>query len=243
MEACDIKGYTLVGDLRELPFKEGVFSKVWSFSVIQHTHKDRLLNCINHIYRILKQTGSCCLEFPNRDGWRNRRGPVIREERKGDDYNSWRVRYYSIKQYKEMFESLFSNFSFRNHSFLGIGVLPDDLKYAKGLKSRMSIAFSLLLSALTKLVKPLKYWSDSVYVECTKNEPSLNKKAIDEFKMLHATHPGRNLNILCLLQCPLSGGELQLDDTGTRLLSQEAGVYFPVRNNIPILVPSQACRL
>src|SRR5690606_20076247 len=31
-------GYTVVADLENIPFKENIFSLVWSFSVIQHTH-------------------------------------------------------------------------------------------------------------------------------------------------------------------------------------------------------------
>ena len=46
-----------------------------------------------------------------------------------NDINSWNVRYYSIREYKEIFISIFNNFSFKNHSFLGIGVLKEDLKY------------------------------------------------------------------------------------------------------------------
>ena len=235
-------GYTVVGDLKELPFREGVFSAVWSFSVIQHTHKDRLLSCINHIYRVLCKGGFSCLEFPNRDGWRNKRGPVKREEPYKDDYNSWCVRYYSIDEYKKMFERIFSNFSFKNHSFLGIGILPNDLKYAKGFKSRLGIAISLGLSSLTKVLTPMKHIADSIYIECFK-QAGESSAAVVEFMQYHKADPSNNLNIICLLQCPISGGPLKLSEAKDRLISEKGGVYFPVVNQIPILVPSQAVSL
>ena len=58
-----LNGYTVVADLGELPFKSGVFDVVWSFSVIQHTHRSRFISCINNIYRILRKNGYCFLRI------------------------------------------------------------------------------------------------------------------------------------------------------------------------------------
>ncbi len=124
-----LDGYTVVADLAELPFKEGVFDVVWSFSVIQHTHRDRLESCLNNIQRVLRRRGYCFLEFPNKSGIWNWFGPVRKFDKEKDDYNSWCVRYYSIGEYKKYFLRVFNNFSFKNHSFLGIGILSTDLKY------------------------------------------------------------------------------------------------------------------
>src|SRR6266700_1859957 len=66
LKARGLTGYTVVADLKELPFIEGIFDVVWSFSVIQHTHRTRLESCIKDIARILKNGGYCKLEFPNK---------------------------------------------------------------------------------------------------------------------------------------------------------------------------------
>ncbi len=56
------------------------------------------------------------------------------------------MRYYSIADYKSSFLKVFNDFSFRNHSFLGIGVLPGDSKYVVGLKNKLIVSTSLFLS-------------------------------------------------------------------------------------------------
>ena len=238
-----LNGYTVVADLDELPFKEGVFDVVWSFSVIQHTHKDRFTSCINHIYRILKKNGYCLLEFPSKSGLWNRIGPVRKFAKKKNDYNSWCVRYYSIAEYKSSFLKIFKNFSFRNHSFLGIGVLPNDLNYVVGLKNKLIVSTSLFLSKVASIFKPLKYLSDSIYIKSIKKDGIENLQAVETFKQLHTKDPKNNLNIVSLLRCPVSGGELTLDETKYRLISEKAKVYYPVVNNIPILVKTEAISL
>ena len=119
MKDNNINGYTVVADLKELPFKENVFDVGWSFSTIQHNHKDRLLNCIKDIHRTLKSNGYCFLEFPNLNGIRNRMGPIAEQQKRPDDLASFKVRYYTIDQYKVFFQNVFNNFSYRNHSFPG----------------------------------------------------------------------------------------------------------------------------
>ena len=124
--------------------------------------------------------------------------------------------------------------------FLGIGVLPDDLKFAKGFKSRMSIRISLAMSALTRIIKPLKKISDSIYIVCTKEEATPDNAAIADFLKAHSEDPQNNLNIIKLLRCPISGGNLVLDATGTKLISEAASVHYPVINGIPIMVRAMA---
>ena len=66
---------------------------------------------------------------------------------------------------------------------------------------------------------------------------------MEAFKQLHATDPKNNLNIVSLLRCPVSGGELTLDETKSKLISSVAKVYYPVVNNTPILVRAEALPL
>ena len=80
-------GYSLVADLQNLPFLNNVFNVVWSFSVIQHTHLDRFTRCLSHIERILEDKACCFLEFPNRNGIRNRFGPAAKPN--NSDFDSW----------------------------------------------------------------------------------------------------------------------------------------------------------
>jgi ubiquinone/menaquinone biosynthesis C-methylase UbiE/uncharacterized protein YbaR (Trm112 family) len=236
------KGYSLVADLKELPFQADIFDLVWSFSVIQHTHKDRLLSCLEHIYRILRKDGYAYLEFPNKKGIRNRFGPVKTYEAEKNDYNSWCVRYYTPEEYRDLFTRIFSNYAYTCHSFLGIGILKEDLKYVSA-KNKVISGASLLGTALTKIIPPLKYISDSLYIKATKTtegDETGARQRLEQFFALQRQHPDDNLNIWPLLRCPKYGTPLVLSADRKRLASTEAGIYYPVENDIPVLIASEA---
>jgi hypothetical protein len=232
--------YTVVADLQHLPFQNNIFDVVWSFSVIQHTHYNRLISCLEQTERILKSNGYCFLEFPNKRGLRNRLGPAAAPNNM--DFDSWDVRYYSPAEYREIFSKFFDNFQFYNHSALGIGILPEDLKYAKGFKNKMIISLSRTLTQVMDIFKPLKEYADSIYIKSVKNVQNENPSAdqINTFLKAHRLNPGNNLNIVPLLCCPRSGEALRISDDRTELICPNAGLAYPVVNQIPIMVSSEA---
>lgn len=233
------KGYSVVGDLENLPFKDNIFDLVWSFSVIQHTHYQRLNNCLEHVNRILHREGFTYLEFPNKNGIHNRFGPVKASAHEVDDINSWCVRYYTPKEYKAVFDKYLDGFSYDNHSFLGIGVLKEDLKYVSPKNKVLSLA-SLVLSALTHVVPGMKNLSDSLYIRSSKKEKQPADK--DSLSLFLQSHHRQwdNLNVVPLLRCPKFGGDLTLSTDRKKLLALEAGIAYPVECGIPILVKSEA---
>jgi ubiquinone/menaquinone biosynthesis C-methylase UbiE/uncharacterized protein YbaR (Trm112 family) len=242
--------YTVVADLQELPFQNNIFEVVWSFSVIQHTHYNRLISCLEQIERILKSNGYCFLEFPNKKGLRNRFGPATGPNNM--DFDSWDVRYYSPEEYKIIFNKYFDNFEFYNHSALGIGILPGDLKYAKGFKNKAIIGLSRSLSRIVDMIGPLKEFADSIYIKSVKTnredgksfktnmEDGQSPEAVKNFLAAHHADPENNLNIVPLLRCPRSGTALYLSDDRNELISREAGLAYPVVNQIPIMVSSES---
>ena len=237
-------GYTVVADLKKLPFKPGIFDLVWSYGVIQHTHKDRMLSCLSDINKILANDGYTYLQFPNYKGFRNYYfGPVKTSELQRNNCNSWAVRYYTIDEYRQFFENEFGNFYFEDHCFFGIGIFPEDLKYVS-FKNKILCSISLLMSGLTKIVIPLKYISDSIFVKADKNPKSeIDEnitRSVDLFDLTHKQNPENNLNIVPLLACPVSGDGLKLNDTGTELISQKAGLAYPIKDEIPIMIASEA---
>lgn len=234
-----VKGYSVVGDLENLPFQSCIFDLIWSFSVIQHTHIDRLTNCLKAIDNMLTSSGYTYLEFPNKNGLRNRFGPAKHQDAYKDDYNSWDVRYYSPQEYKLIFEKYLSSFSYTNHSFLGIGVLKEDLKYVS-LKNKLLCSLSLLLSSMTHVVPGMKSLSDSLYIKAFKKSNSIENSGRNQFVKNHQSVIFNNLDIVPLLKCPKYGGSLVLSYDKKKLLSEEAGIYYQVVNDIPILISSEA---
>ena len=59
--------------------------------------------------------------------------------------------------------------------------------------------------------------------------------------------PGRNaeidIRLLELLVCPLSKGPLKWDAERSELACAASGLAYPVRDGIPIMLPSEARRL
>jgi hypothetical protein len=232
--------YTVVADLQQLPFQNNIFDVVWSFSVIQHTHYNRLISCLEQIERILKFKGYCFLEFPNKKGFRNRFGPAASSNNM--DFDSWDVRYYSPGEYRGIFTRFFDNFEFYNHSALGIGILPGDLKYAKGMRNKAIIALSRMMTHVVDIIKPLKEFSDSIYIKSIQHKPDgdSSSEQLNSFLKAHRLNPKDNLNIVPLLRCPKSGSPLQLSEDRSELISREAGLAYPLNGGIPVLVASES---
>ena len=239
LHANEKNGYSAVADLKELPFKANVFDLVWSFSVIQHTHKERMVSCLKHIKRILKGDGFAMLEFPNKNGIRNYFGPSKKYVSSANDYNSWDVRYYSVKEYKNIFLGIFQSFQFNVHSALGIGVLKEDMKYVS-FKNKILCGVSLVLTGIFKIIKPLKKFADSIYITVNKNGHEKNTIALEQFLKAHNTDPKNNLNIVHLLQCPITGENVSVSEDEKFIINSSGAIKYPIKNNIPILIRTEA---
>ncbi|MGE4483187.1 Trm112 family protein [Acidocella sp.] len=62
--------------------------------------------------------------------------------------------------------------------------------------------------------------------------------------MTDATNePGPDPRLLEMLVCPLTRGPLRYDPTRAELISEKAGLAFPIRNAIPIMLVEEARRL
>lgn len=49
--------------------------------------------------------------------------------------------------------------------------------------------------------------------------------------------------LLDILVCPVTKGPLEYDRAAQELISKQAGLAFPVRDGIPIMLPDEARRL
>ena len=242
LKSLNKKGYSVVADLENIPFLPSTFDLVWSFSVIQHTHAIRLKNCLTCIDSILTKNGITKLEFPNSHGIRNRFGPAIKEKELADDFDSWCVRYYSPLEYEKIIENYLCNFHFTTHSFLGIGVLKEDLKYVSN-KHFLQVAISLLLTSISKVLPFSKYLADSVYITAKKKNTFSENTQLNNFINTHTVGNFDNLNVIKLLKCPISGNEVEMSPDRKKIISKTIGIYYPIEDNIPIMISSEARNL
>lgn len=50
-------------------------------------------------------------------------------------------------------------------------------------------------------------------------------------------------SLLDILVCPLTKGPLEYDEEKQELISKQAGLAFPIRDGIPIMLPDEARKL
>ena len=139
--------------------------------------------------------------------------------------------------------TIFNNFSFDVHSALGIGVLPEDLKYVTGM-NKLLCAVSLAGTGIFKAIAPLRKKADSIYVKAKQLKEDIT--ANDSLQLFHQAHlqaGDNNLNIVHLLRCPASSGKLILDEGQKFLISPDAGLKYPIIDNIPVMIKSEAVAL
>jgi hypothetical protein len=112
----------------------------------------------------------------------------------------------------------------------------------KGIKNKAIIVVSRALSNLAALVPPMKSIADSIYIKSVKHggADASALKAKQEFHEAHAMNPSDNLNIVPLLRCPVTGQVVSLSDNRTEVISRFARLAYPIKNNIPIMIASEA---
>lgn len=234
----DLNGYVVAADLRALPFAANVFETVFSYSVLQHTHRRRCITCLHEIARILQPEGKCCLELPVRHGLTNWRHKPSGEE---DDYESWCVRYYSWKEIHSMFDDVFADVAIKCDCYFGIGVRRDDLDLLPW-KYKPIVVASEVMKAAASILPPFRWLSDSVFVSGRKPQSgaeSLNMQP----KVTSRFDPSENLWILPWLVCPVSGLPLDYDAVTHSLVSSAAGLRYPIERDVPILIEEYALPL
>jgi uncharacterized protein YbaR (Trm112 family) len=57
------------------------------------------------------------------------------------------------------------------------------------------------------------------------------------------TAPAIDPRLLEILVCPVTKGPLQYDRTAGELISRAAGLAYPIRDGIPIMLPEEARKL
>ena len=50
-------------------------------------------------------------------------------------------------------------------------------------------------------------------------------------------------DLLAILVCPISRTKLRYDEAAQELVSDAAGLAFPIRNGVPVMLPDQARKI
>lgn len=167
MQAHGVAGHVVVADLTALPFKDGTFDCVFSYSVIQHVHKRKAAAFVAETVRVLKSGATSLIEYPLKHGLTNFRHFFKANDE--DDPDSWCVRYYGWRELESLFQSVFGNARISVDCFFGIGVRLEDVDLLPG-KYKPIIWMSQMLKYAAAIFPPLRRLSDSVFV-CARKLP------------------------------------------------------------------------
>jgi SAM-dependent methyltransferase/uncharacterized protein YbaR (Trm112 family) len=158
----------VVGDARYLPFRKGCMDVVFSYSVIQHFSRADATRAIKEVGRVLASSGRSLIQMPTTVGIRCMWHQARRGFREGRNFE---VRYWSLPTLRRMFAEHVGRTTFSVDCFFGIGLQASDLQWMPA-SHRMAIGASEVLRKLSRVLPPLRYIADSVYVESTKAVPA-----------------------------------------------------------------------
>jgi SAM-dependent methyltransferase len=165
MQAHGVAGHVVVADLTALPFKDGTFDCVFSYSVIQHVHKRKAAAFLAETVRVLKTGAASLIEYPLKHGLTNFRH--FFKPNHEDDPGSWCVRYYGWRELESLFQGVFGNARISVDCFFGIGVRLEDIDLLPG-KYKPIVWMSQTLKYAAAIFPPLRRLSDSVFVYARK---------------------------------------------------------------------------
>jgi SAM-dependent methyltransferase len=155
----------ICGDARFLPFKPGAFDAVFSYSVLQHFSKTDAVAALSEIARILScKRGMSKIQMAHARGLRS---TYVRTRRNYLDGGSFRVRYWSLRELRHVFEREIGPSQLRSEAFGGLGLLWEDWSVVST-KARFLLALSELMKRVSRIFPSLIQIADSVYVVSTK---------------------------------------------------------------------------
>jgi 2-polyprenyl-3-methyl-5-hydroxy-6-metoxy-1,4-benzoquinol methylase len=153
----------VVADARELPFGDGAFDAVFSYSVLQHLAKQDVLGVVAEIDRVLRPGGTVWIEMPNARGPLN----LVRRARRGFAAGEGQdVRYWTLPELRRTFSAI-GPVAISADGFLTINPQTADLDLLPP-RSRLVVRTSDALRRASTYVPPLVHVADSVVVHARK---------------------------------------------------------------------------
>ncbi len=154
----------VVGDARFLPFPEGTFDAVYSYSVIQHFSKEDARGAFAEAVRVAKPDGAVLIQMPNKFGLRCLYHQARRRFREA---RAFEVRYWGLGELRRMAKNTGTVATFTVDCFFGLGLQASDIPLMSPFGAAL-IRASELLRGWSRHLPWLKLLADSVYVRLEK---------------------------------------------------------------------------
>jgi SAM-dependent methyltransferase/uncharacterized protein YbaR (Trm112 family) len=155
----------VVGDARYLPFRDGLFDVLFSYSVIQHFSRVDAGLAIREGGRVIRPGGCARVQMPTRYGLRC----LYHQARRGfSDGHDFDVRYWRVSDLVRLFTERIGHTRVEVDGYFGIGLQQSDA----GLMDRprrLVLYVSKVLTAASRRLPWLVRLADSVYVSAVKS--------------------------------------------------------------------------
>jgi SAM-dependent methyltransferase/uncharacterized protein YbaR (Trm112 family) len=152
----------VTGDARSLPFPDGAFDVVYSYSVLQHFSKEDARASLAEAGRVVKRGGRVLIQMANLLGVRqlyNQARDTIRGET-----NVFRVRRWLPTELVGAFEELIGPASLTADGYFSLNAQPTDVDLLRPFQ-RAVVRTSEALKGVSRRFPPLAFVADSVFVE------------------------------------------------------------------------------
>ena len=160
-EQLGVEAQYVVGDARHLPFADGSFDVVFSYSVFQHFTRGASVAAFRDVGRVLAPGGLSLVQMANvygaRSLWNQARERRFREPRTLFD-----VRYWGPLELKRELEQRIGPTRLSVDGFFTLNPQPTDLALLP-LRYRAVVRVSEALRRAAGVARPLTYVADSVY--------------------------------------------------------------------------------
>jgi SAM-dependent methyltransferase len=156
----------VVGDGRRLPFPDGSFDVVFSYSVLQHFSKDDAKASIREAARVTKPGGRVLIQLANLFGVRqlyNQARDTLRHEQ-----NPFRVRRWTPAEMLSTFRQLVGPARLTADGFFSLNAQASDADMLRGFP-RTVIRASQALKSVSARVPALALAADSVFIDASRS--------------------------------------------------------------------------
>jgi SAM-dependent methyltransferase len=160
----DIEAQYYVADGRTLPFADGTFDQVFSYSVLQHLSKENARLTLRDICRVLRPGGGCLVQMPNVYGVRCLYHQARRGFRLARDFE---VRYWKIRELISVFEQEIGPARVFVDGYFSLNPQTSDI-HLFPLRYRALVRASESLRKTSEVAPLLAHVADSLYVTATR---------------------------------------------------------------------------
>ncbi len=149
----------VVGDARYMPFGPHAFDVVFSYSVVQHLSRPAAARVVGEAARVLRPWGELLLQMPNAFGIRCLYHQARRGFRETEVFD---VRYWTLPGLRRLMQPVGAA-GLEVDGFFGLGIQASDRHLMPPFR-RFVVAASEWLRRLSRVLPPLVYLADSVYL-------------------------------------------------------------------------------